>query len=323
MNSSSRNTARLAGPGGLQRAVSHFFEGGAPVMLVWSRNKERLDECVLALTEELAAEGSTIRRHQPSGMEALLAALNALVEDLSAHELGGVGSSNNLRVLVIDSAEQMSAEEIQSVKRVVIALAASPVRFIVGACTASQPFLDATGKPVLPSAVAWDLDADPIGVRDDSKLELAFIEDAQPPSADPTTAVRAPASTAGRRSAPSPDGDSRAILWFVIAGAALFLFAIGWNWPELSRSVRGWTTGGDRDPARVQFDCGQYANAAEAKVVASAVGPAARLVPATQGPAVQVQVGPFTSTAELETTRAKIWTLGACSLVPKPVPAKR
>lgn len=319
---SSRIGARLTGPGSLQRAVSHFFEGGAPVMVMWSRNKERLDTSILGLIEELEAEGSTLRRHHPGGIESLLTALNALVEDLGAHELGGVGSSRNLKVLVIDAAENMSAEEAQALKRVVTALSASPVRFIVGACTSSQPLIDSDGSALLPSAVAWDLDADPIGIRDDSKLEFDFVKEPSAAASEPPP-PRIKPRLAVRQELPEDDQDGSFIKWIGLAAAAVLLLTVGWNWREIASAMRFGQFTVETDPAKLQFDCGRYPNAIEATVIANAAGPLAKVVPAGSASTVQVTVGPFKNAAELENTKAKLWTLGACSLLPQTLPGKR
>ena len=316
-------TVYLVGPGSIGAAIAALYEGGASVLVVWSRSQERLSDAGRTLVDLLAQEGCSFEPYVPAGASALIDAANRLLKDVNVEGLSESMMTRQCMVLVVSNAQTMEGDELQAMKRLLVALAGSAVRVVLLACAPTDPFDSELPESRLSAVCHLALDEPTIAPRRETSGKLDFEIKPEPEhqpgrsssGPDVTFDLGAPPSVFDRWKLKALIGAILAALLLLATTAVLDL-----RNPEFSRTLRNALRVETGTAKSISFDCGTYASEAELKTLRKSIDARLPVLERQVDGQWVLRVGPLTSAKAVDEARNLLWSVGACAINPSAEP---
>lgn len=150
--------ALFSGDAALEDVVSFVQDTPPEALIVCAQSAEELSRITVHLVRRLRGSQGRIEFHQPAGPEAMLQAVNRLMQDVPIDELTSTRPGDGCRMLIVERAESAGESEILALRRLASALRGSAFQLVVLAQTNAAPLDHPTLCHLAPQAAVWLVD---------------------------------------------------------------------------------------------------------------------------------------------------------------------
>ena len=255
----------------------------------------------------LRSEGAKFEFYSPSGPEALFPVLNKLLAVVSVDGLASSMLTQGLLVLVIESAEQMSLEEAAMLNRIVAALGMSAVRVLMFTGSPFNPMLHGPLSHPVGKTCHWFVDESP-----DSQIAATVsatrVEPTLDTGLDDSFEEDSPRVRLERKR-------STSVLMAVVP--VMGLLSLGWlayaaGWlPSALADMHGQASKGP-----VYFQCQIAGPRAAVEKIQQKISGDIKSQIVSVGETYRLDIGPIQLSKDIDTVRARLWSIGACAINP-------
>jgi hypothetical protein len=206
----SRDSGLFSGDASLEDVVSFVQDNPPEALIVCAQSPETLSRITVHLVRRLRGSQGRIEFHQPASPEAMLQAVNRLMQDIPIDALTSTRPGDGCRMLIVERGEEAGEDEILALRRLAAALRGSAFQLVVLAQTTVAPVDHPTLCHLAPQAAVWLVDFSVGFDRFESSSSIVSRREAMQagvvaPSPAPS---RAPASVSPPVLAPTPSKKS-------------------------------------------------------------------------------------------------------------------
>jgi len=141
--------------------IEQLHQERPAIVVAYAENPTIVSEAGKALSRALRTQESLIEFYEPSNVSALLEAISRLISDLDVSALGGdYGNHPRSRLLMIDSAEDLSNDEVEALLKLVSGLKGMPVYALLLAHTPDGLAGEPTLRRLQERAYFWQADSE-------------------------------------------------------------------------------------------------------------------------------------------------------------------
>ncbi|NBX44797.1 MAG: hypothetical protein EBR00_07085 [Gammaproteobacteria bacterium] len=148
----------FSGDAALEDVVSFVQDTPPEALIVCAQSAEELSRITVHLVRRLRGSQGRIEFHQPASPEAMLQAVNRLMQDVPIDELTSTRPGDGYRMLIVERAESAGESEILALRRLASALRGSAFQLVVLAQTNAAPLDHPTLCHLAPQAAVWLVD---------------------------------------------------------------------------------------------------------------------------------------------------------------------
>ena len=129
----------FSGDAALEDVVSFVQDTPPEALLVCAQSAETLSRITVHLVRRLRGSQGRIEFHQPSSPEAMLQAVNRLMQDVPIDQMTATRPGDGCRMLIVERAEEAREDEILALRRLASALKGSAFQLVLLAQTTVAP----------------------------------------------------------------------------------------------------------------------------------------------------------------------------------------
>lgn len=149
------------GPEVLDALVERLRQERPAIIVTCAAKSILVSDAGKSLSRAMRAQDSLVEFYEPSGVDALLESTSRLLTDLDVSALGGdYGAQPRSRILMIDAAEDLSNDEVDSLLRLLSGLKGVPLYAILLAHTPDGLAGEPTLRRLQQKAFFWQVDAE-------------------------------------------------------------------------------------------------------------------------------------------------------------------
>lgn len=150
--------ALFSGDAALEDVVSFVQDTPPEALIVCAQSAETLSRITVHLVRRLRGSHGRIEFYQPAGPEAMLQAVNRLMQDIPIEELTSTRPGDGCRMLIVERGESTSEAEILALRRLASALRGSAFQLVLLAQTHAAPVDHPVLYHLAPQAAVWLVD---------------------------------------------------------------------------------------------------------------------------------------------------------------------
>lgn len=148
----------FTGDAALEEVVGFVQDTPPETLLVCAKSAETLSRVTVHLVRRLRGSQGRIEFHQPSSPEAMLQAVNRLMQDIPIDQLTATQPGDGCRMLIVERGEEAREDEVLALRRLAAALRGSAFQLVVLAKTTVAPVDHPTLWHLAPQAGVWLVD---------------------------------------------------------------------------------------------------------------------------------------------------------------------
>lgn len=192
----------FSGDAALEDVVSFVQDTPPEALIVCAQSAETLSRITVHLVRRLRGSQGRIEFHQPSSPEAMLQAVNRLMQDVPIDQMTATRPGDGCRMLIVERGEEAREDEVMALRRLAAALKGSAFQLVVLAQTTVAPVDHPVLHHLTPQAGVWLVDFSVGFGRFESASSVVSRREAMQAGLSPSES--APKATAPPAVAPSP-----------------------------------------------------------------------------------------------------------------------